>query len=95
MLIIDDLLLRQIGISIPGLDFIWILGQIRDFAYRELYNPEKIKNKIKENRMLYEFGEISRGEYERTNAELVRELKLAEMGEEMNLRVRTDILGAR
>jgi hypothetical protein len=94
MLLLDDILLRQLGISIPGLDMIWTFEQIRDFAYREMYNPEKIKNEIKENRLLFEFGEITREEYVRTNSELMHKLKLAELGAEMNLSVRTDILGA-
>ncbi len=92
MFIIDDIFLRAVGLSIPGLDLIWTLEQIRDFAFKELYNPEKIKNKIKENRMFYEFGEISREEYERINNELMAQLKIAERGEEMNLIVRTDLL---
>ncbi|TAN45758.1 MAG: hypothetical protein EPN24_02020 [Candidatus Methanoperedens sp.] len=95
MFIIDDLLLRQVGVTIPGLNLIWTLEQIRDFAYRELYNPEKIKTSIKENRLLFELGEITMDEYERTNAKLLQELKLAERGAEMNLSVRTDIMGAR
>lgn len=95
MLIIDDLLLRQLGISIPGLDLIWTMEQIRDFALRELYNPEKVKSKIKENRLLFEFGERTREEYEEINAELMRQLKLAEQCKEMNLGVRLDILGVR
>jgi len=95
MFILDDLLLRQVGISIPGLDLLWTIEQIRGFAYKELYNPEKIKNKIKENRMLYEFGEITIEEYIKINTELMQQLKLAERGEEMNLSVRTDILGVR
>ena len=95
MFIIDDILFRQLGITIPGLSLIWTLEQIRDFAYKELYNPEKIKNKIKENRLLFEFGELTSGEYENNNAKLLHELKLAERGTEMNLSLRTDILGAR
>jgi len=95
MFIIDDVFLRALGISIPGYDMIWLFEQIRDFAYKERYNPEKIKDQIKENRMLYEFGEITKEEYERTNADLIQKLKLAERGEEMNLRVRTDILNTR
>ncbi|MBU4075679.1 MAG: gas vesicle protein GvpG [Euryarchaeota archaeon] len=95
MFIMDDILLRQLGISIPGIDTLWTIEQIKNFAHKELYNPEKIKSKIKENRMLFEFGEITSEEYERTNAELMRKLRQAEQGEEMNLEVRTDILGAR
>lgn len=95
MFIIDDILLRAAGITIPGLSLIWTLEQIRDMAYKELYNPEKIKNKIKENRLLFEFGELTSGEYENNNTKLLKELKFAERGTEMNLSVRTDILGAR
>ena len=95
MFILDDLLLRSVGLEIPGLDLIWTFEQIRDYAYKEMYNPEKIRNRIKENRMLYEFGDITRGEYDRTNTELMRQLTLAERGQEMNLEVRTDILEAR
>ncbi len=95
MFILDDLLLRSVGLEIPGLDLIWTFEQIRDYAYKEMYNPEKIRNRIKENRMLYEFGDITRGEYDRINTELMRQLTLAERGQEMNLEVRTDILEAR
>ncbi len=95
MFILDDIVLRQFGISIPGLDLLWTIEQIRGFAYREFYNPEKIKNQIKENRLLYEFGEINRDEYERTNDELLHKLKMAERGQEMNLGGRMDILGVR
>ena len=95
MFILDDLILRSVGVSIPGFDLIWTFEQIRDFAHKEMYNPEKIKNQIKENRMLFEFGEITRDDYENTNIELMRQLTMAERGEEMNLEVRTDILGAK
>ncbi|MFA4956168.1 MAG: gas vesicle protein GvpG [Candidatus Methanoperedens sp.] len=95
MFIIDDILLEQFGIKIPGLNLIWTLEQIRDFAFREMYDPEKVKSKIKENRMLFEFGEVNKDEYEKNNAKLLQELKLAQRGTQMNLSVRTDILGAR
>ncbi|MDM7913042.1 MAG: gas vesicle protein GvpG [Methanotrichaceae archaeon] len=93
MFILDDLLLRSLGISLPGLDLIWTLEQVQKFAYREMYNPEKIKNQIKEARLLYEFGEMTREEYERATSELMRKLRLAEKVEKMNLSMRTDILG--
>ena len=93
MFFVDDLLLRSLGISLPGLDLIWTMEQIQKFARRELYNPEKIKNQLKENRLLYEFGELSREDYEKTNSELMRKLKLAEKAEDMNLSMRIDILG--
>jgi hypothetical protein len=92
MFIIDDILLRMLGISIPGFDLISDIEIIRDFAYRELYNPDKIKNQIKENQMLYEFYELSTEEYEERKTELMRQLKFAERVLETNLNVRTDIL---
>lgn len=92
MFIIDDILLRMLGISIPGFDLISDIEIIRDFAYRELYNPDKIKNQIKENQMLYEFDELSTEEYEERKTELMRQLKFAERVLETNLNVRTDIL---
>jgi hypothetical protein len=79
MFLIDDIILRSLGISMPpGLDMIGTIEQIQKQAYKEIYNPEKIKSQIKENRLLYEFGELTREEYERTNAELMHYLKVAE-----------------
>ncbi|MCO5380947.1 MAG: hypothetical protein NHB15_01450 [Methanosarcina barkeri] len=92
MFLLDDILLKMLGISIPGLDLISNIEIIRDFAYRELYNLDKIKNKIKENQMLYEFDELSTEEYEEKRTELMKQLKFAERVLETNLNVRTDIL---
>jgi hypothetical protein len=95
MFLLDDIVLRGFGISIPGLDMMWTIEQVRSFAYREFYNPEKIKSSIKENRLLYEFGELNRDEYERKNNELLFKLKMAERGQEMNIGGRMDILGVK
>ena len=95
MFLLDDIVLRGFGISIPGLDMLWTIEQIRSFAYREFYNPEKIKSSIKENRLLYEFGEMNRDEYERKNNELLFKLKMAERVQEMNIGGRMDILGVK
>lgn len=78
MFVIDDLLLRSVGISVPGLDLIWTLEQIRGYAQRELYNPERIRNQIKEIRLLYEFGEMSREEYMERTEQLMLRLRMAE-----------------
>jgi len=93
MFFIDDLLLRSVGISLPGLDMIWTLEQIQMYAYKEMYNSEKIKNQIKETRLLYEFGELERQEYERKNAELMQKLELAQRLSEMNQDIKMDLLG--
>jgi hypothetical protein len=92
MFILDDFLLRMLGISIPGLDLISTLELVKNLAYKELYNPEKIKNNIKENQMLYEFGEISRDDFEETKSRLMEQIKFIERFEEMNIGVRIDIL---
>ncbi|MGD9911036.1 gas vesicle protein GvpG [Methanothrix sp.] len=78
MFVIDDFLLRSIGISVPGLDLIWTLEQIRGYAQRELYNPERIRNHIKEIRLLYEFGEMSREDYLERTEQLMQRLRIAE-----------------
>ena len=69
---------RSLGNQCPGLDMIGTIEQIQMQANKVIYNPEKIKSKIKEVRLLYEFGELEREEYERTNAELMHNLKVAE-----------------
>ena len=93
MFIIDDILLRSIGISLPGLDMIWTLEQIQKFALKGYYTPEKIKDQIKETRLLYEFGELDRQEYERKNSELLHKLDVAKKVLEMDLGSKMDILG--
>jgi len=93
MFFIDDMLLRSLGINLPGLDMIWTVEQIQKFALKGYYNPEKIKNQIKETRLLYEFGEMSRQEYEQKNSDLMHKLDMAERIVEMNLNSKVDILG--
>lgn len=48
---------------------------IQDFALMEMYDPGKINDRIKENRLLYELGEITREEYEKANAQLLEKLE--------------------
>lgn len=91
--IVDDIFLRMLGISIPPLDMIWLMEEIRDYAYRELYDPEKINDQLKEIRLLYELGEISKEEYDKKNEELNRKLRIANRVSNMNLSKRIDILG--
>ncbi|MDI6708609.1 MAG: gas vesicle protein GvpG [Candidatus Thermoplasmatota archaeon] len=90
---VDDAFLRMLGISIPPFDMIWLVEQIRDHTLQEVYNPDKINDQLKENRLLYEFGEISKEEYERRNNLLNHNLKIANRVNSMNLNKRMDILG--
>ena len=78
MFFLDDLLLRSVGISLPGLDMIWTLEQIQKFALKGYYNPEKIKNQIKETRLLYEFGELIARSTNGRTAELMHKLDMAQ-----------------
>lgn len=72
MIIIDDLLLRAVGISIPPFDMLWILEIIRDFAEQQRFNLAEIEDKLKENRMLFELGEIKKGTYEEVEDMLIK-----------------------
>jgi len=90
---VDDAVLRMLGISIPPFDMIWVVEQLRDRVLQEQYNPEKISDQIKENRLLYEFGEITKDEYEKINDKLNHQLKMANRVNNMNLKQRIDILG--
>jgi len=92
---IDDFFLRMLGISIPPFDMIWLVETIRDYV-EDVWGEEtrqKINNKIKENRLLYELGEITKEEYERRNGELNHQRKMNNRINGMNLNQRIDILG--
>ena len=90
---VDDVFLRMLGLSIPPFDMIWVVEQLRDRVLQEQYNSEKISDQIKENRLLYEFGEIDKEEYEKNNKALNHQLKIANRVNNMNLNQRVDILG--
>lgn len=91
MFLIDDLLLRAAGISLKPFDTIWMLELLRNYALQEKYNLQKIGNKIKENRLLFEIGEITKEEYEEKNELLLEERNRAEeimasLSEDMKIR---------
>jgi len=91
--ILDDIVLRSLGISILPFDTIALIELIRDIAYKEAYDPKKIKDAIKENRLLFEIGERSKEEYEIIDATLKEKLELAEKAREMKLDQKADLLG--
>jgi len=92
---IDDIFMRMLGFSIPPFDMIWLMETIRDYAeeVRQEENRQKINNKIKENRLLYELGEITKEEYERRNGELNHKLRMNKRINRTNLNQRINILG--
>lgn len=56
---------------------IWLSELMRDYALKEKYNVEAINNQIKENRLLFEIGEITKEEYKEKHELLLGELKTA------------------
>lgn len=62
----------MIGLSIPPFDMIWLMETITDYAdeARVKETQQKINNEIRENRLLYELGEITKEEYDRRSSEL-------------------------
>ena len=73
MFIVDDLLLRP---------FVSVLKVIHSMAIEEMYDTEAIQNQLKENRLLYELGEMTQEEYETRRGELEAQLDLAERARE-------------
>jgi len=92
---IDDLFLRMLGLSIPPFDMIWLMETISDYIedIRQDETQQKINNKIKENRLLYELDEITKEEYERRNGELDHKLRINKRINRTNLNQRINILG--
>jgi len=93
--IVDDLFLRILGISIPPFDMLWLMETITDYVEeaRQEENQQKITDKIKENRLLYELDEITKAEYEKRSEELNRKLRMNTRMKRMNLNQRINILG--
>ncbi len=71
--IVDDLLY-----SVTIVPFPFILTQIKNHTLKEMYPLEKISDQLKENRLLFEFGEITAQEYQEKNNELLERREIAE-----------------
>ena len=56
---------------------IWISELMTDYALKEKYNIKNINNQIKENRLLFEIGEIAEEEYKEKHELLLEELEKA------------------
>lgn len=56
MFLLDDLLVRP---------FVGLLEILHDMAIQERYDLEALRDERKENRLLYEVGDLPREEYER------------------------------
>lgn len=69
---IDDFFLRMIGLSIPPFDMIWLMETITDYVddSRAKEIQQRIFNEIRETRLLFELGEITKEEYTKRNSRL-------------------------
>lgn len=102
VLVIDDTLLLPIAMldqneALPVITpniYMMIFNTLRKHALEEMYPVDKIQGLITENRMEYEFGEISKKEYEERNNELMERLRVAKKVREMEFKGRVDILNA-
>jgi len=92
--IIDDVLLRMLGISIPPFDMIWLMETLVDYAktIREDELRKWIIDRLKECRLLYEINDITREEYEKKSRELNQKLKGIERINRVNLEQRVNLL---
>lgn len=78
VLIVDDLL-RSLLVD----PWIFLFKQLHQYALTEMYPLEKIESAIKENRMEYELGELSQGEYAEAEKILNEKLQIARKVREM------------
>ena len=67
--IVDDLLVKP---------FFQVLDALHTMAMNELYDVDDIRDRMKENQLLYEMGERDEEEYHRRRRELEAELEVAE-----------------
>jgi len=89
--LIDDILLQTLGISLPPFDMLWLMETITDYvddARREEIQ-RRINDKMKENRLLYELGEIGKEKYENRNRELSQQLRINNLKHRKDLAEKT------
>jgi 2-methylisocitrate lyase-like PEP mutase family enzyme len=86
--LIDDIFLRTLGISLPPFDTLWLLETITDYVEDARHEEiqRRINDKIKENRLLYELGEMTKEEYENKNRELNQRQKISNLKSRKDLR---------
>lgn len=77
MFIADDLLTRSLGFTENPFDLIWLMDKIHKHALKEKWDIEEINNRLKENRLKYEFNEITEEEYQEREDKIQEELKIA------------------
>ncbi len=91
VLVIDDLI-DLTGYLVTGMPWSMFLARLRDLACSQMYDPDVLRDRMKENQMLHELGEISEEEYVTKRDDLLAKLDFAEQWKSMDLRTRTDRL---
>jgi len=100
--VVDDAFLRMdptgifrvLGGSFPPLDMLWVMETLEDYVTQATYqtNQETTRNQIKENRLLYELGEITEEEYGKRNGKLNHQRKINNRVTGTNMNQRIDLL---
>ncbi|MCJ7763508.1 hypothetical protein MUP38_08660 [Candidatus Bathyarchaeota archaeon] len=91
---IDDLFLRMFGLSIPPFDMIWLMETIIEYGddSRVKEIQQRIINEIRETRLLFELGEITKEEYSKRNSKLNHQRLMNKRVSRVNLDQRINIL---
>lgn len=95
VVVVDDMILLPlsfVGIEPTPNIIIMSFNAVHKHALEEMYPTEGIQDKIKENRMKYELGELSRKEYKKRELELAERLKIARRVREMRTGAGSHIL---
>ena len=92
---VDDLFLEMLGLSVPPFDMIWLMETIMDYADdgRVKENQQRINSGLKENRLLFELGEISKEEYEKRGSTLCHQRLMNKRIFTMHPNQRMNLLG--
>lgn len=92
---VDDLFLRMFGLSVPPFDMIWLMETITDYVddARVKEIQQRIINELRETRLLFELGEITKEEYDKRNSKLNHQRLMNKQVSLANLDQRVNILG--
>jgi hypothetical protein len=92
---VDDLFLRMFGLSVPPFDMIWLMETITDYVddARVKEIQQRIINELRETRLLFELGEITKEEYDKRNSKLNHQRLMNKQVTLANLDQRVNILG--
>lgn len=91
---IDDFLLRMFGLSVPPFDMIWLMETITDYVddARVKEIKQRIINELRETRLLFELGEITKEEYDKRNSRLNHQRLMNKRVSRVHLDQRINIL---